>query len=341
LYKLLAVYDSDILYASRLMEYFNKCDWEDFEALLFTKKESLLEFLKNQPIEILLWGGEDFSNKIKIENIKYIFRLSSEKNGINEKAGEIYKYQSAEKIASEILSCYTRLEDNNSNELQGRAKFIGVFSPVPGEEKLSYAWALAKGLSGKGKVLYISFEQLPVSFMINNESSNRSMSELIYYLRERKEDYISKIKAYLNYSEKLSYLSGPSHGFDLLTICKEDIVRFMDDIREHTDYELVVFYLGIYTEATMEILSRCSVKCIAACASPYEELVSKEWEEQMRLSGIMVEQLNINRIILPTTGQIAGDKPLPENIYTAIKPMTEELIAEILSERSRHELFKG
>lgn len=56
--KLLAVFDTDILYATRLMEYLKEADWECFEILLFTRQESLFDFLKYQKIDILLYGGE-------------------------------------------------------------------------------------------------------------------------------------------------------------------------------------------------------------------------------------------------------------------------------------------
>ena len=76
--------------------------------------------------------------------------------------------------------------------------------------------------------------------------------------------------------------------------------RFMDDIKEHTDYETVVFYLGIYTEASMEILCRSNEIYIVTYEQPYEELVEREWERQMELIGVQIKNLNLNRINLPT-----------------------------------------
>ena len=36
--KQLAIFDTDILYASRLMEYFKKTKWDEFEILLLPKR---------------------------------------------------------------------------------------------------------------------------------------------------------------------------------------------------------------------------------------------------------------------------------------------------------------
>lgn len=296
--KLLAVFDTDMLYASRLMEYFKKSDWEDFEILLFTKKESLSDFLTYQQVDILLYGGDELLEELPKENIKYVFWLTTDMKQINDKEEIIYKYQAAGNIASDILSRYTRLEDSNQNNAISNVRFISVFSPVPGEGKVSYAWSMAKELSKRRKVLFIAFELLPTDIIPRKEDPGQSMSELLYYLKESNSDYIDKLKSYLNYSEKLSYLTGLAHGFDLLSLSKEDMGRFMEDIKKHLDYESVIFYHGIYTEASMEALSRSNEICLVTCDLPYEELVVKEWERQMQLIGVPINKLNINRIRL-------------------------------------------
>lgn len=327
--KLLAIFDTNSLYASRLMEYLKKSDLEGFDILLFTKKESLADFIKYQEVDILLLGGDRLFEEIPKESIKYIFWLSEDKGYMKDKHDTIYKYQSAANITSEILSLYTRLEDENHNSLYGDVRFVVVYPPVPGIEKISYAWSLAKKLSKTRKVLFIAFDIFPTSCISRHEDMGQSMSELLYYLKESKSDYMDRLKSYISYSEKLSYLSGPAHGFDLLSLGNEDIIRFMEDLREHADYEIIIFYLGIYTEGSMEILSRCNEICIATCSLPYEELVVSEWERQMELIGMPIKKLRINRIKLPTAEQAAGNNPLAEDIYTAISPLASELAARI------------
>ncbi|TAH66286.1 MAG: hypothetical protein EWM47_10305 [Anaerolineaceae bacterium] len=303
--KLLAIFDTDNLYASRLMEYFKKSNWKGFEILLFTKRESLIDFLKYQAVDILLLGESALFEELPKENIKYVFWLCADKMQTKDKHETIYKYQAAGRIVSEVISGYTRLEDNNQKESHGEIRFIAIFPPVPGGEKISYSWSLAKNLSNISKVLYIPFDLLPTTFIPNQDNSGQSMSELLYYLRERKSDYMDKLKSYLNYSEKLSYLSGPIHGFDLLSISREDIGKLMDDIKKYTDYETVIFYLGIYTEASMEAIIRSNEIHITSCNSPFEELVIEEWERQMELIGVSVKKLKINRIKLPIGQQPA------------------------------------
>lgn len=296
--KLLAVFDTDTLYASRLMEYFKRSNWDDFEIILFTKQESLVDFLKYQAVDILLFGGDTLSEEISRENIKYVFWICTDNKQAKDKQDTIYKYQAAGKIGSDIFSRYTKLENNYHSDSLDNLSIISFFAPVPSEEKISYAWSRAKELSYRRKVLFIDLEQLPVAIKPWHENSVSSMSELLYFLKEGNPNYIDKLYTYLNYSDKLSYLAGPTHGFDLLSLCREDMGRLMDDLKKYTDYETVILYLGIYTEASMEALSRSNDIYILANDLNYDELVEKEWERQMELMGIQINKLNIKRIRL-------------------------------------------
>lgn len=327
--KILAVFDTDVLYATRLMEYIKNSGWNDFDILLFTKEESLIDFLKYQPVEILLSGDNKISEELPKGYIKYIFYLSKDQKLSKDKHHNIYKYQSAGKISSDILSLYTKLEDSNQAAVFDNVQFISVYSPVPGVEKISFAWSLAKELSNNRKVLFISLDMLPINFIMSSDITGYAMSEYLYYLKENKTDHIKKLKSYLNYSEKLSYLSGLSHGFDLLSLSREEIERFMEEMEEYKDYETVIFYLGIYTEASMEILHRSNQIYLAICDLPYEELVIEEWARQMELTGISLNQLRHHKIRLPTVNQPLGQNLSPEGIISIMRPLAAEFAEQL------------
>lgn len=298
----MAIFDTDVLYATRLMEYFKKSEVKGFDVLLFTKKEFLVEFLEYQAVEILLYGGEDLSKVQQCNNIKYLFLLCANRRLPKDNFSLIYKFQPASKIGSDVLSLYTRLEDCQNETAYGDVRLISVFSPVPNVEKMSFSWSLAKNISERGKVLFIPFELLPSAYTIPREEGGQSLSEFLYYLKESKTDPIDKMKSYLSYSEKLSYLSGLTHGFDLLSISKEDMCRFIDGIREHKDYEMVIFYLGIYTEAAMEVLKRSDEVCIIISEGNYEDLVLSEWERQIEILGCPIHELKHHLLRIPFGG---------------------------------------
>jgi len=296
----MAIFDTDILYSTRLMEYFRKSAWEGFEILLFTKEESLREFLDYQGLEILLYGGVDLIELVEKSNIKYVFYLCDDKRLITDNNQYIYKYQSASKITSDLLSLYTKLEDIKGETSYGDVRLVSVFPPLLGPEKISFAWSLAKEVSKKMKVLFIPLEMLPTSEIDQEDVRGQSLSEFLYYLKESKTDPIEKMKSYLNYSERLSYLSGLTHGFDLLSICKDDIGRFIRGLKEHKDYEMIIIYLGIYTEASMEILKSSDKVCILTCDGDYEENIRMEWERQMEFLECSIKDLKHHFVKLPS-----------------------------------------
>lgn len=339
--KILALFDSDGVYGARLMEYIKNLAWEDFDILLFTRQESLTDFLKYQPVEILLYDkdacNDTFYKELQKENIKYIFYLCNDRKLLQD-GQEIYKYQAAGKIASDILSCYTKLENNNKETYYDDVQIISVYSPVPGGEKISFAWSLAKELSNKRKVLFIFLDPLPADFIIKSGQTGYAISEYLYYLKENNP---ANLKSYLGYSEKLSFLSGLSHGFDLLSLSKEDAQKFLKELKDHKDYETVVFYLGFYTEATMEILQAGNQAYLVICKSPYEEAVIKEWERQMELMGIAQDNLRYEKIIIPAMEKTAGQNNFPDQIHAAIRPFAKELADRLLhKERSSYELVE-
>ena len=326
--KILALYDSDVHYVTKLMEYLKNMKWEDFDILLFTRQESLADFIKYQPVEILLIGSDSLPDEMLNKNIKYIIHLSENQNDSQRQHRQIYKYRSAGEIASDIISCYTKLEDINESRYFEDILFISVFSPVAGAEKISFAWSFAKELSFRRKTLFIPMDLFPVNITAKVEQSSYAMSEYLYYLKENRPDIISQLKTYLNYSEKLSYLSGVSHGFDLLSLSKEETERFIKKLKEHKDYEAVIFYLGLYTEASMEILRQSDKAYLAYCNLPYEELVIKEWTRQIDLMGI-AEEINCQKIILPAGGTLAGQNKDPEYIFNAVRPYGKEAAEQI------------
>jgi len=296
--KLLAVFDTDVLYASRLMEYLRKSDRCDFEVLLFTRMDILIDFLKHQTVEILLLGGEKLADDFPDGNIGHVFILCDDKRLMREREEAIFKYQAADRVCSEILSRYTKLEDGRYSNCNGKVRFVAYFSPIPGGDKISHAWAQAKKMSESSKTLFINLEMLPASGFLKQEDESRSMSELLYYLKEGKPEYINRLKDCLEYSEKMAFLRKPVHGFDLLSLNREDMKRFMEDIENLADYEIVVFYLGMYSEASMEVLKHCDEINVIISDISYEEDVYEEWRRQMSLIGMDMEKNKLNRVKL-------------------------------------------
>ncbi|MBC7884458.1 MAG: hypothetical protein H7X99_03240 [Saprospiraceae bacterium] len=295
--KILAIYDSDVIYATRFMEYFKKKKDFNFEISAFTRKDSLKEFLLLHRIEILLIGNEIILEEISSENIKYNYQLVEDIR--NERAIEqacIFKYQSAQAVMAEVIADYVKKENETQvNYNPTGVEIISVFSPILNAAKLSFAWSISTLLSESKKVLFVPLDLLPIQLLSSVDSTSQSLSEFIYYLKENP-NIIMKMKSLLAYDGNLSYLTGLTHGFDLLSLIKEDICKWIEELKTHTDYQTVVFYLGYYADPIIELMNQSDSVFILSAGSQYEKMVLKEWEHQMDRIGFDTKKDKFLRI---------------------------------------------
>ncbi|NLK74122.1 MAG: hypothetical protein GX288_02390 [Clostridiales bacterium] len=302
--KVVAIYDTDATYATRFTDYLNNKKDFDFDCYGFTKLEHLKEYLLNNPVEILLMGG-NMDNDLSLDNIKYILKLSEYPNKlINSPYPEIYKYQSMYSILSEIISYYANHENNSQNfSYDINTKLISVYSPISGISKQIFTWSMAMILSEKIKTLLVSLEQFPVISIAQGKNNRYPISELIYYLKDDNPNLIMLMKALIQHYGKLSFLSGVSHGFDLLSITKEDISKWLEQIRLYTDYQAVIFHIGFYNEAMMKLMQQCKTIYLVNDISNYEEAVVQEWKRQTAYVGLKLTEEKLLKVNIPNRAE--------------------------------------
>lgn len=290
--KTMAILDSDSIYASRFMEYIKNRKEYDFEILAFTRYECFEDYRKLHRIELLLTDEEFASEEFPKENINYIYILSDKPGPMNATGyPSVFKYQQVREIMNEILSDYAKSENaKESSRIRGGLHIISIFSPMPNDRKAAFAWSVAINLSERKKVLFIPFKLFPVPCLLNLECNSQELSEFIYFLKENNPDMIVKLKTLLRYNGNLSSLSGLVHGFDALSINKEDIDKFLQELEANTDYEAAVFYIEIYSEAMMELIKKSDTVFLPVEENEYERMVLHEWKRQIEFTGISYQR---------------------------------------------------
>jgi hypothetical protein len=298
--KIMAVYSSDAIYATRFMEFLKKRKEPGFEIAVFTSIKSLVDYSLINEIEILLLG-ETISEIEDIKhNSKYIYQLFEHPDDcIVKNIPGVFKYQSAKKIIAEIILDYDRKTITGSDyESRNNIDIISVI-PVNGNlNKVSFAWSLAFLLSERKNVLFIVMDLIPVSLLGQADETNHSLSEFIYYLKENNPGVTMKIKQLIESNGGLSYLTGLTHGWDLLSLTKEDMKNCIEEIRLHTDFNTVIFYLGYYADSMMEVINQSDIVFISILDNSYEREAALEWERQMKLAGLPVEQKKFTRVFM-------------------------------------------
>lgn len=300
---IIAIYDSDLTYAIRLMEYIKKRKELGFEVLVFTEEDSLLDFGRSRRIDILLMeDGLSISDEIK-DNVKATFILSDyiKQEEVTEEI-RVLKYQSAQLLISDILSSYKKLINNNIQNYGAKSpKIVSIMSLTPERNKLGFAWSYAYNISNHNNVLFIPLEILPTPFMDVNEYSKSPLSDFLYYLKNKDSQLISIMNSQINYIDSISCFSGISIGLDLISMTKEDVSLWIEKMKQDTDYDLIIFYLGFYSEAIIELIKESNEILVPMVEQSDDYQVIRELERQLNFIGINIPSEKIHKIDIPAT----------------------------------------
>ena len=292
--RVLVIYDSDFIYTERMMDYIRKNKLKGFDFRAFTDKNLFMKYMENHNIDLLVSSDRSIIEASSKKVRKTIYLGNKVLVNPDEKQSEVYKYQSVTKVLSQIMSYYTDWSNKDTNSLEDKPfnlEVISVFAPRPHIYNSQYAWSLAENSSYNSKVLFFPLEALPTNAQYKNSQSKQGLSEFIYYLKENRSDLMSIMDSCLSYHGGISYLAGLSHGFDLMSLGKEDAKNLLGKLRESKKYDLIIFYLGIYTEFSQEIVGRSNTCYVPLANEEYEHEVYEEWMRQMNFAGHQISAL--------------------------------------------------
>lgn len=284
---LFALYDSDVFYVTRFMEYFRKKHELNIHICTFTRNDTLIEFLKSNTLDILLIHEELPTEDIPLERVRYVYKLSET---LNNKADSefytVFKYQAAPAVMKEVVNDYL-VKISSAQTVNGskQVRVITIYPLGPEAEALAYTWSLSYKLSEQRKVLLVMLDPLPVSILSEPDMEKNNLSEFIYYLKNNS-SIQTKLEGLVTEDQHLSTLKGIAHGSDILSINKEDIHKWVEELRNNFDYQAVLFYLGSYTEAGNELMRLSNLTFIPYRQSYYHNQRYQVLCKQMQISGL-------------------------------------------------------
>lgn len=270
----IALYDKKG-YVASLVDYLCRKGRNLLETMLFTSREMLEKRALNKEIDILLAGEEVLEEVRHWNNLIPQIILLSEGDRVREgmEYPVIFKYQSAQEILKEVLSCAA--ENDKIPFVQGmvggrQLEVISSYAPYGGAGTTEAALEAARESAVEKRTLFVSLELFQGLETQNGEGKGRKraddfgrgMSEVSFYLKQRKEKLALKLETVITEWEQLDCIRAVEDYRDLqvLDIC--DLQYFLEVLQCQTDYDCVVFDIGYLSEATLWLMEQSSRVCM-------------------------------------------------------------------------------
>lgn len=259
---ILGILDCDEEYAYHLMSYMNRKENFLLEARIFTNIESIIVFLENHIIEVLLLGEITFMTSLEIYNkkeIKQIFYLSSS-NLVEEESDylSIYKYQSTENLIKDVMSSYLEQTDSihtMKHYTIKNKKVISVYSPCGGSGKTTTTFLLGYLYAQTSHVLIVNLESIAGEYKgISLNEHHGTLSDFIYYVKEGKKNISYKLSTMIVKIDNIDYLLPVDHYEDLYQLEPMDMQKVLKVLIEESEYDYIIFDIGILNKSIEVIL---------------------------------------------------------------------------------------
>lgn len=256
--KVIAICDSDLSYASRLMEYLRMETGIPAEIRLYTSAEKLLEDPAALKAELLVIAQSQYSAAVAEAGFQDLLLLNENDVWQGEEPENISKYQSISNIAVCIRSRCTGGEEPTASLRHGRPMVrIGVYTPVTRCLQTTFTLTLGQILARQHKVLYMNFEAFSGFERMLQREFRGSVSDLIYYNECAGEKLAGQLEMMTEEVGGLHFLPPMKSFIELRSIRKEQWSSLLRTIEKVTEYEFLLLDLTEHTDGLLDILRNC------------------------------------------------------------------------------------
>ncbi len=258
----LCLCDWETRFLNGFLEYYLSKSLDILDVKVFSDVNSLLEFSKKKDVDVLLIGNELMNEDVENSMIRKILILSE--GDIKKKYSTyptIYKYQSSEKIISEILNYYADnlKEDTSSLIKKKRMRIIGVYSPVRRCGKTTLSLSLGQLLSKNKKVLYINMEEYSGLYGVLNSGYKGDLMDVIFYQRQGGGNMMFKLKGVTSNLNGLDFISPALFSEEIRNVECAEWLELIDNVDTQTDYDVLILDIGDTVNGLINILEKCSI----------------------------------------------------------------------------------
>lgn len=221
-----------------------------------SKKLQLLE--EKQDIDILIID-EEFSYEIRkksMAKIKFVLTQGTCPD-LGKEEEEIYQYQPAAKIITQILERCTKEDGMNVFKRYKREnhEIIGVYSPIHRIGKSEFAVTLTRALARTQKALYLSLEEYS---RISGENES-TLADILYCLKQEGSAPGMRINSAVTEINGISTILPIPFSMDLKEVEHEEWTLLFHKILEESMFSTLVLDFSESVQGLFSLLEMCDV----------------------------------------------------------------------------------
>lgn len=327
-----AIFDREEAYTFRLVSFISEVAENIFDIRGFTDPEEFCRYCNEKAVEILLINEKNLMDLPGDLEYPGIILLREERENITPTSHPVIsKYQSAEQIVQEILELFPSKADS---EIPDALKSIhteitGIYSPVNGCGKTSFALAATHLYGKRGSALYINLEDYSgLSTLLSMNSSN-DISDLYYFYKQSHEKFASKLFSSVLSRYNIDMLPPIRYCRDLRNLQPEEWCEFIYQIIEASGFERVVLDISHMIGDAVPMLEMCSRIFVPTRRNELAGARMQEFEEYLTKIGKEEILLKMYRMEIPGGYFLQGKGHYIENLLLGpfsgyVKDMLEE-----------------
>ena len=259
--QIFAVCDLEAEYACNFMDYLNQKKNIPFEIQAFTSVESLVAYVKKNPVELLLISSEAMCREVgELDIGKIVILTEGSKPKELEKYTGVYKYQASSDVVREVMACYgaeKAILPAQLPVLKKTTEILGVYSPLGGCLQTCFALTLAQILGREKSVLYLNLEEYSGFEELMGRGFAHNLSDLLYYVRQDNQNLIHKMNSMVQSINNLDYVPPVQTPADIRSAAWKDWERLLQMISTESSYEVIVLDIGNGIDENFQLLDLC------------------------------------------------------------------------------------
>ena len=242
-HRIMAICDKDERYLELLQSYLLKRKPAGFDIMVFSNLSQAITESKKEAFEIFLVGESVFDEIIKDLSAQKVFVLIED--GLRGITGYsfVVKYQSVEKLISQVLDEFAADEACSVKAACGKnkTKLISFYSPERHSGQAFAALCASELVADRGgKVLYISMSAFSGFEELLGIKYNTDITDFMYFALKYPEKLLHKLESIKCTIHGVDYLPPALDYTDLIAISESDWDTIMEALLYSSDYTHII-----------------------------------------------------------------------------------------------------